>query len=69
MFACWADPPWVTTSQATGDRVLELWGETLDDLLVVMTRRDLSGVYLQALTPTEVRELARVTRVCPLACC
>ena len=46
-----------------------MWGDTLDDLLVVMTRRDLTGAFLQMLTPTEVHELARVTRVCPLACC
>ncbi|GAA1241944.1 hypothetical protein GCM10009657_17220 [Oryzihumus leptocrescens] len=32
------------------------------DLLVVMARQDLSGAYLQALTPDEVRVLAHLTR-------
>ncbi|HEX8971769.1 hypothetical protein [Oryzihumus sp.] len=59
----------MTASQAPANPVIEMWGDTLDDLLVVMNRRDLTGAFLQMLTPTEVRELARVTRVCPLACC
>jgi hypothetical protein len=59
----------VTASETSADTVHELWGDTLDDLLVVMTRRDLSGPYLQALAPTEVQALARITRGCHLACC
>jgi hypothetical protein len=32
------------------------------DLLVVMARQDLTGAYLQSLTPGEVRALAHLTR-------
>jgi hypothetical protein len=42
---------------------------TIEDLLVVMSRRDLHGGLLQSLSADEVKELAAVTRGCTLSCC
>lgn len=59
----------VTRREAPEAQGHESCRDVMEDLMVVMSRRDMSGAYLQVLTPPEVRQLARVTRACSLACC
>src|SRR5690242_2550487 len=56
-----ADVTTVTAQESTRAAVRRR-DEAMADLLVVMARQDLTGAYLQSLTPREVRALAHLTR-------
>ena len=59
----------MTAEPIPGAVVHELLDDALEDLLLVMSRSDLTGPYLQSLAAWEVRELALVTHRCSLDCC